>query len=174
MVFGAQIYEIWKTSFNVETYMSFMHSELVVFFLPRLPLSISSSVAAARHVSTSWNWTDWKLQNQIWASHKNTLAEGSFFSLFHLIPIPLICFHSVTEVIWASHKNSVANGSFFPLSHLIPIPLICLHSVTKVIWASHKNSVVDGSFFSLSLIWYPFISSFFTLSPRWCREPCTI
>ena len=34
---------------------------------------------------------------KFWVSHKNTLADGSFFLLSHLIPIPLIFLHSVTE-----------------------------------------------------------------------------
>ena len=35
--------------------MSFMHSEPLVFFLPRLPLSISRSAASTGHVSTGCN-----------------------------------------------------------------------------------------------------------------------
>ena len=87
---------------------------------------------------------------KIWASHKNTLADGSFFTLSHLILIPLIFLHSVTEAIWDSHKNTLATSSFFSLSYLIPIPLIFLHSVTKAIWASHKNTLATGFFFPLS------------------------
>ena len=154
MFWWANLLNIWfleprfmkyeKTSFNVETYMSFMHSEPLVFFLPRLPLSVSRSAASTGHVNTSWNS---KIKYS--SSHKNTLVNGSFLSLSlslsHLIPIPLIFLHSVTVAIWASHKNSVADDSFFHLSHLIHIPLICLHSFIEVIWVSHKNSVVNDS-----------------------------
>ena len=44
--------------------MCFMPFETVAFFVPSLPLQVSRSVASASHVSTSWNWTGWKLQNQ--------------------------------------------------------------------------------------------------------------
>ena len=44
--------------------MCFMPFETVAFFVPSLPLQVSRSIASAGHVSTSWNWTDWKLQNQ--------------------------------------------------------------------------------------------------------------
>ena len=128
MVFGTHVYEIWKTAFILEIYMCFMHSKPTGFFVLRLPIRVSRLVAFAGHVSTGWNWTGW---NKIWASHKNTLVDGSFFPLSHLIPIPLIFLHSVTEAIWVSHKNTLADDSFFPLSHLIPIPLIFLHFVTE-------------------------------------------
>ena len=38
----------------------------------------------------------------------------------------------------------------------------------------NKNTLVDGSFFPFSLIWYPFLSSFFTPSLRRSREPCIV
>ena len=47
--------------------MSFMHSESVVFFLPRLPLSVSRLAAFEGYVSTGWNWTGWKLQNPMFS-----------------------------------------------------------------------------------------------------------
>ena len=175
MVFGTQVCEILKTSFNVETYMSFMHSKSLVFFVPRLPSPLSKSTASVGHVSTGWN-----SKIKYWGSHKNTLAYSSFFHLSHLIPIPLICLHSVIKAIWVSHKNNEADGYFSHLSHLILIPLIYLHSVTEAIWASHKNSEVDGStpkptvVSSLSLIWYPFLSSFFTPWPRRNRKTCRV
>ena len=62
IVFGTQVCESWKTSVNVETYIRFMHSEPAVFFLPSLPLQVSTSAA---HLSTGWNWTGFLLQNQI-------------------------------------------------------------------------------------------------------------
>ena len=83
-------------------FMCFMHSKPTGFFVPRLPIRVSRLAAFAGHVSTGWNWTGW---NKIWASHKNTLVDGSFFPLSHLIPIPLIFLHSITEAIWASHKT---------------------------------------------------------------------
>ena len=73
-----------------------------------------------------------------WASHKNTLADGSFFPLSHLIPIPFSCLHSVTKAIWDSQKNGVADPSR-------PLPTVLS---------------------SFSLIPYPFLSSVFTSSPR--------
>ena len=63
IVFGTHVYEIWKTTFNVESYMCFMHFEPIVFFIPRLPLRVSRSVSAC-HVSMGWNWTGSKFQNQ--------------------------------------------------------------------------------------------------------------
>ena len=111
MVFGTQVYGIWKISFNMETYMSFMHSEPIVFFLPRLPLLVSRSAASVGHVSIGWNWTGWKLQNQILSFPQKHPSWGFFFPYLSFVPIPLICLHPVTKVIWASHKNSVADGS---------------------------------------------------------------
>ena len=62
IVFGTQVCESRKTSVNVETYIRFMHSEPAVFFLPKLPLQVSTSAA---HLSTGWNWTGCFVQNQI-------------------------------------------------------------------------------------------------------------
>ena len=45
IVFGTQVSEIWKTSVNVEIYIRFMHSKPTVFFLPSLPLQVSTSAA---------------------------------------------------------------------------------------------------------------------------------
>ena len=180
MVFGTHVYEILKTTFNVESYMCFMHFESAAF-LCRVCLF---EYLGQQHLQAMLAWAETELVENSkiknWASHKNTLADGSFFSLSHLILIPLIFLHSVTEAIWVSHKNNEADGYFFHLSHLIPIPLIYHHSVTKVIWASHKNSEANGStpkptvVSSLSLIWYPFLSSFFTLWPRRSREACRV
>ena len=36
MVFGIQLHEIWKLTFNVENYIFFMHSELVVYFCAKI------------------------------------------------------------------------------------------------------------------------------------------
>ena len=49
IVFGTQVCESRKTSVNVETYIKFMHSEPAVFFLPKLPLQVSTSAA---HLNT--------------------------------------------------------------------------------------------------------------------------
>ena len=105
MVFRTHIYEIWKPTFNVESYMFFMHSELIAYFVSRLAFRVSRSAAFAGHVSTDQNWTDWKLQNQ---------------------------------------------NLSFPQKH------------------------PSRRFFLLSFIWYPFLSSFFTPSPSWSREPCKV
>ena len=70
------------------------------FFLPRLPLLVSRSATTEGHVSTGWNWTGWKLQNEMLS-----------FPLSHLIPITLSCLHSVTKAIWDSQKNGVADAS---------------------------------------------------------------
>ena len=135
MVFGTQIYGIWKIYFNVETYIRFMHSEPAIFFLPKLPLQVSTS---ATHLSKGWNWTGWKLQNQMLSFPQKHLADGSFFPLSHLIPIPLSCLHSVTKAIWDSQKNGVADA-------WRPLPTVLS---------------------SFSLIPYPFFSSVFTSSAR--------
>ena len=37
MVFGTQLYEIWKPTFNMESYIFFMHFEPAAYFIPRLP-----------------------------------------------------------------------------------------------------------------------------------------
>ena len=138
MVFGTQIYGIWKISFNVETYMSFMHFEPIVFFLPRLPLLVSRSATTKGHVSTGWNWTGWKLQNEM-LSFPQKHPSWRFF-------LPSFSFdtHS-SQLSTLRHQGdlrflenqcsrcfkTLADGSFFLLSHSIPIPLICLHFVTE-------------------------------------------
>ena len=151
MVFGTQVYEIWKIFFNVETYMSFMHSELVVFFLPRLPLLVSRSATTEGHVSTGWNWTGWKLQNQMLSFPQKHPSRRFFLPSFSLLSSLRHQGDLSFPEKWCSRRfKTLADGSFFLLSHSIPIPLICLHFVTEAIWASQKNGVVDGSFFPIS------------------------
>ena len=154
MVFGTQIYGIWKISFNVETYIRFMHSEPSVFFLPKLPLQVSTS---ATHLSTGWNWTGWKLQNQMLSFPQKHLSRRFFLPSFsfdtHSSQLSSLRHQGdlrFPEKRCSRRFKTLADGSFFLLSHSIPIPLICLHFVTEAIWASHKNGVVDGSFFPLS------------------------
>ena len=42
ILFGTQLYEIWKPIFNVKNYIFFMHSKPAAFFVPRLPFFFSS------------------------------------------------------------------------------------------------------------------------------------
>ena len=37
MVFGTQLYKIWKSAFNVKNYIFFIHSEPATYFVSRLP-----------------------------------------------------------------------------------------------------------------------------------------
>ena len=146
MVFGTQIYGIWKISFNVETYMSFMHSEPVVFFLPRLPLLVSRSATTEGHVSTGWNWTGWKLQNQMLSFPQKHPSRRFFLPSFsfdtHSSQLSSLRHQSdlrFPEKRCSRPFKTLADGSFFLLSHSIPILLICLHFVSEAIWASQKN-----------------------------------
>ena len=42
ILFGTQLYEIWKPAFNMKIYIFFMHSKPAGFFVPRLPFFFST------------------------------------------------------------------------------------------------------------------------------------
>ena len=101
MVFGTHVYEIWKTTFNVESYMCFMHFELTAFFVPSLPLRVSRLAASASHVSTGWNWTGWKLQNQNLSFSQKHPSRWFFFPSLsfdtHLSHLSSLCHQGEAE-----------------------------------------------------------------------------
>ena len=144
----------------METYIRFMHSEPSVFFLPKLPLQVSTS---ATHLSRGWNWTGWKLQNQMLSFPQKHPSRRFFLPSFSFDThsSQLSTLRHQGDLRFLENQCSrcfktLADGSFFLLSHSIPIPF--------------KRLVLS----SLSLIPYLFLSSVFTLSRRRSREPCRV
>ena len=111
MVFGTQLYEIWKPAFNVESYIFFMHFEPTPYFVLRLaPLGLQVN----------------SIYESMSARADTELLKNSKIK------------------IWPFQKNTLANNT----CNVLHLGL------------------------SLSLIWYPFLLSFFTPSLRRSRESC--
>ena len=55
ILFGTQLYEIWKPAFNVENYIFFLHSELAAYFVPILPFFFSFRTHHPPFPPSQWN-----------------------------------------------------------------------------------------------------------------------
>ena len=65
-IYGFRNPYLWnmKTTFNVESYIFFMHSELVHILYRDCPLRSPGQQYLWVHVNTGRNWTAWKLKNK--------------------------------------------------------------------------------------------------------------
>ena len=124
MVFGIQLYEIWKLAFNVESYIFFMPSEPAAYFVPRLspdlvifqnypfcsffffpyPPSASHSLPSE---------TGWHFAGVITGRHYSLLSSLCFFTLYtnlhHSPPTlylsPIFKAHLESRCFWVLRQN---------------------------------------------------------------------
>ena len=149
--------------------MSFMYFESIVFFLPRLPLPVSRSVASVGHVSTGWNWTDWKLQNQI-LSFPQKHPSRRFF-------LPSLSFDTHSSHLFSlRHRVETENPVYFSTISLISFekPLIPNFNLQFSIFShfssqspNHLNPIVPIS----SPLWIEDGVKIFKISHIWKCKP---
>ena len=72
MVFETQLYEIWKLTFNVKSYIFFMHSEPTPYFVSRLASWVSRSTTSLSLCQHGPKLNCWKTQRSKFDLPKKT------------------------------------------------------------------------------------------------------